>query len=131
MSWLEVMQIDPPAAFSVDAARIDLQGEVSAGCNEFLQRALIGGSRGTRDPMSTAAVRRYWDQVAALGCVICGGPAEIAHCHGGSITERMQEPKAKGKKLATPHMKVVHSKTQDLMEQLKASLNTGGKRKAS
>lgn len=50
--------------------------------------------------MSTAAVRRYWDRVAALGCAICGGPAEIAHCHGGSITERMQEPKAKGKKLA-------------------------------
>lgn len=50
--------------------------------------------------MSTAAVRRYWTRVAALGCCICGGPAEIAHCHGGSIVERMKEPKAKGKKLA-------------------------------
>jgi hypothetical protein len=50
--------------------------------------------------MATAAVRRYWDQVAALGCCICGGPAEIAHAHGGSIVERMQEPKAKGVKLA-------------------------------
>lgn len=32
--------------------------------------------------------------------------------------------KAKGKKLAQPKMKVVHNKTKDLMEQLKASLNT-------
>ncbi len=46
------------------------------------------------------AVRRYWDRVARMGCVLCGGPAEIAHCHGGSVRERMQEPKAKGKKLA-------------------------------
>lgn len=50
--------------------------------------------------MSTAAIRAYWDRVAALGCVICKAPAEIAHCHGGSIVERMQEPKCKGKKLA-------------------------------
>jgi DNA end-binding protein Ku len=35
--------------------------------------------------------------------------------------------KAKGGKLPVTHMKVVHSKTQDLMSQLKASL--GGKRK--
>ena len=49
--------------------------------------------------MSSAAIKRYWSRVAALGCVICGGPAEIAHAHGGSIVERMQEPKAKGKKL--------------------------------
>jgi DNA end-binding protein Ku len=35
--------------------------------------------------------------------------------------------KAKGKKVAKPKMRVVHSKTQDLMEQLKASL----KKKAS
>lgn len=41
--------------------------------------------------------------------------------------------KAKSKGKATPFkpMKVVHSKTKDLMEQLKASLATGGKRKAS
>lgn len=50
--------------------------------------------------MSTAAVRRHWARVAALGCIVCGGPAEIAHCHGGSIVERMQEPKAKGRKLS-------------------------------
>lgn len=49
--------------------------------------------------MSTAAIRRYWDAIVDMGCVICGGPAEIAHAHGGSITLRMQEPKAKGKKL--------------------------------
>ena len=44
--------------------------------------------------MSSAAIRRHWTRVAAMGCVVCGGPAEIAHCHGGSIVERMQEPKA-------------------------------------
>lgn len=49
--------------------------------------------------MATAAVKRYWDRVAALGCVICGGPAEIAHAHGGSVNLRMQECKAKGRKL--------------------------------
>src|SRR6266513_1582198 len=40
------------------------------------------------------------------------------------------EAKAKGKKIAAPTMKVVHSRSQDLMDQLKASLNTS-KRKAS
>ncbi|MBC7536431.1 MAG: Ku protein [Ferruginibacter sp.] len=38
--------------------------------------------------------------------------------------------KAKGKAVPAPHMKVVHSKTQDLMEQLKASLDSK-KKKAS
>ncbi|HLO81309.1 MAG TPA: Ku protein [Chitinophagaceae bacterium] len=42
---------------------------------------------------------------------------------------KLIEAKAKGKKLAVPSMKVVHSTTQDLMEQLKASLDH--KRKAS
>lgn len=37
------------------------------------------------------------------------------------------QAKSKGKKIVTPTLKVVHSKTQDLMEQLKASL--GAKRK--
>lgn len=41
----------------------------------------------------------YWNRVAALGCVICKGPAQIAHAHNGSIRRRMQEPKAKGRKL--------------------------------
>ena len=40
------------------------------------------------------------------------------------------EAKAKGKTIKTPSMKVVHSKSADLMEQLKASLSTS-KRKAS
>ncbi|MEO6453673.1 MAG: Ku protein [Ginsengibacter sp.] len=36
--------------------------------------------------------------------------------------------KAKGQKIAAPEMKVVHSKTKDLMEQLKASLDTKRKK---
>ena len=39
--------------------------------------------------------------------------------------------KAKGKKIEAPKMKVVHSKTQDLMSQLKASLETPKRKKAS
>jgi hypothetical protein len=50
--------------------------------------------------MASAAVKRYWGRLVLMGCIITGGPAEIAHCHGGSIVERMQEPKARGKKLA-------------------------------
>jgi DNA end-binding protein Ku len=49
-----------------------------------------------------------------------------------TYTEKLMkliEAKAKGKKLAVPEMKVVHSAAGDLMEQLKASL--GNKRKAS
>jgi DNA end-binding protein Ku len=38
--------------------------------------------------------------------------------------------KAKGKKIEAPAMRVVHSKSKDLMAQLKASLETK-KRKAS
>lgn len=49
----------------------------------------------------SAAIRRYWTQVASLGCVVCGGLAEIAHCAGKpSVVARIKEPKAKGKKLA-------------------------------
>ncbi|MEO7446328.1 MAG: Ku protein [Ferruginibacter sp.] len=36
--------------------------------------------------------------------------------------------KAKGKKVAPPKLKVVHNKTKDLMEQLKASLSTKNKK---
>ena len=36
---------------------------------------------------------------------------------------KLIQAKAKGKKLPAPEMKVVHSKTKDLMEQLKASLD--------
>jgi len=39
--------------------------------------------------------------------------------------------KGKGKTVAYKPLKVVHSKTKDLMEQLQASLSKGGKRKAS
>lgn len=50
--------------------------------------------------MANAAIRRYWTKLAKLGCVVCHGPAEIAHCAGRpSVVERIQEPKAKGKKL--------------------------------
>ncbi len=38
------------------------------------------------------------------------------------------QAKAKGKQTTVPHMKVVHSKTRDLMEQLKASLSTKKKK---
>jgi hypothetical protein len=48
---------------------------------------------------ATAAQRRYWSLLAERGCLLCGNPAQIAHAHSGSIVERMQEPKAKGKKL--------------------------------
>lgn len=45
------------------------------------------------------ALTRYWDALVRDGCIICHAPAEIAHAHSGSIVERMQEPKARGKKL--------------------------------
>jgi DNA end-binding protein Ku len=41
---------------------------------------------------------------------------------------KLIEAKAKGKKLPTPTMKVVHSTSKDLMEQLKASLETKRKK---
>jgi DNA end-binding protein Ku len=43
---------------------------------------------------------------------------------------KLIKAKAAGKKTAAPHLKVVHSKTRDLIDQLKASLETK-KRKAS
>ena len=49
--------------------------------------------------MATAAIYRYWSQVAALGCAVTGAPGEICHCHGGSLTP-ITGPKARGKKLA-------------------------------
>ena len=41
---------------------------------------------------------------------------------------KMIEAKAKGKKVQAPAMKVVHSSSKDLMEQLKASLETKRKK---
>lgn len=57
--------------------------------------------------VSTAAVRRYWTQIAAMGCICCGSPAHIAHAHGESLivygrTLGRDYQKAKGKKL--PYM---------------------------
>jgi DNA end-binding protein Ku len=49
-----------------------------------------------------------------------------------TYTEKMMkviEAKAKGKKVVTPELKIVHSKAADLMDQLKASLET--RKKAS
>ena len=43
---------------------------------------------------------------------------------------KLIKQKSKGKKVAPAHMKVVHSRTRDIMAQLKASLS-GSKRKAS
>ena len=60
------------------------------------------------------------------------GPFEIDKYHDTYSEQLMKviEAKAKGKKIEAPTMKVVHSKSQDLMDQLKASLSTS-KRKAS
>jgi len=60
------------------------------------------------------------------------GPFEIEKYHDTYSEQLMKviEAKAKGKKIEAPTMKVVHSKSQDLMDQLKASLSTS-KRKAS
>jgi hypothetical protein len=48
-------------------------------------------------------------------------------------TELMKliEKKAKGKKVTTPKLRVVHSRSRDLMGQLKASLEKKGRKKAS
>jgi hypothetical protein len=48
---------------------------------------------------SIVSVKAYWQKLVEGGCLICRRPAEVAHAHGGSIVERMGEPKAKGKKL--------------------------------
>jgi hypothetical protein len=48
--------------------------------------------------MTTAAVRRYWNRLAQVPCLLTGLPAEIAHCHGGSMVPWMG-PHAKGRKL--------------------------------
>lgn len=36
------------------------------------------------------AIKEHWKQVAGLGCIITGKPAEIAHCHGGSISLELE-----------------------------------------
>ncbi len=44
---------------------------------------------------------------------------------------KLIEKKAKGKKVTTPKLRVVHSRSRDLMGQLKASLEKKGRKKAS
>ena len=34
---------------------------------------------------ATAEIRRHWDRVASLNCILTGRFAEIAHCHSGSM----------------------------------------------
>jgi DNA end-binding protein Ku len=41
---------------------------------------------------------------------------------------KLIKAKSKGGKIVTPQLKVVHNKTKDLMEQLKASLGTKSKK---
>lgn len=56
----------------------------------------------------TAAQRRHWDRVAALGCIVTGRQAHLAHCAGKpSVVARIQEPKAKGVKLRRLHWLVL------------------------
>lgn len=33
----------------------------------------------------TPSQKNHWTKVAELGCILTGQPAEIAHCHGGSV----------------------------------------------
>lgn len=33
----------------------------------------------------TRDIKDHWTRVADLGCILTGSPAEIAHCHGGSM----------------------------------------------
>ncbi len=59
-------------------------------------------------PRPTAAQQRYWDRLVRMDCLISGKPAEIAHCHGGSIIEKGVQlgrdyTKAKGWKLPYMH----------------------------
>jgi hypothetical protein len=37
----------------------------------------------------TRAIKEHWSAVAGLGCIICQRPAEVAHCHGGSISDQL------------------------------------------
>ena len=72
-----------------------------------------------------AHIRRYWNSVVELGCVVygCWQPAQVAHVIGKpSVTERIKEPKPKGKKLARHDFLVVgcchfhHSLSRDALD---------------
>jgi hypothetical protein len=46
----------------------------------------------------TAEQKRYWTRVAALGCLVCRRPPQIAHMHGPelcAIDPALLKPKAK------------------------------------
>ena len=62
-----------------------------------------------------------------------GGKFDIEKYKDNYSAELMKviNAKAKGVKIKVPEMKVVHSKATDLMEQLKASLTTTKRKKAS
>lgn len=38
--------------------------------------------------MASTKVKRHWDRLAEMGCIITGLPATMHHCHGGSMIER-------------------------------------------
>lgn len=35
----------------------------------------------------TAAQKRFWDEITAMGCLITGAPAEVDHCAGASAVQ--------------------------------------------
>ena len=37
----------------------------------------------------SARHKEHWDRLSQMGCIITSGPATIAHCHGGSISEML------------------------------------------
>jgi hypothetical protein len=39
--------------------------------------------------MATEEIRQHWARVVEHGCIITQQPAEIAHCHGGSISDEL------------------------------------------
>jgi len=52
--------------------------------------------------VSTAAIKRFWNRVVGLGCLVHGHGCEPEICHvigKPSVTERTKEPKPRGKKL--------------------------------
>jgi hypothetical protein len=42
-----------------------------------------------RQVKMTNEIWDHWDRIAGLGCCICERPAEVAHCHGGSISDQL------------------------------------------
>jgi hypothetical protein len=72
-----------------------------------------------------AQLRRFWTCVVEMGCIVreCWMPPQIAHVVGKpSVTERIKEPKPKGKKLQRHDWLVVgcchqhHSVARDALD---------------